>query len=117
RAAKTAHGAQRGAAGSCKSPGRMRLPYPLPERDGALLPRAACTRQPARRRDRARNRLSSLRGRMMLETVVDLSFAPALAAVEAGRIPGAVLGLVTSNGDRAVRFAGRAQIVPTAERM
>jgi CubicO group peptidase (beta-lactamase class C family) len=54
---------------------------------------------------------------MMLETVVDLSFAPALAAVEAGRIPGAVLGLVTSGGDRAVRFAGRAQIVPTAEGM
>jgi CubicO group peptidase (beta-lactamase class C family) len=48
---------------------------------------------------------------------LDAGFAPVAAAVEAGRIPGAVLGLVTSEGARAVRSAGRAQVVPKAREM
>lgn len=45
------------------------------------------------------------------------AFAPALAAIEAGRIPGAVLGMVTAGGARAVLAAGRAQTVPEARPM
>ena len=48
---------------------------------------------------------------------VDAGFAPSLAAVAEGRIPGAVLGIVTRAGDRAVRVAGSAQLVPVRREM
>jgi len=50
-----------------------------------------------------------------MEQVAEAGFAPALAAVDAGRIPGATLGLVTADGRRAVRVAGLTQRVPTEE--
>ena len=46
----------------------------------------------------------------------DAAFAPVAAAIEAGRIPGAVFGLV-EHGERSVRVAGHAQIEPTREPM
>ena len=52
---------------------------------------------------------------MSLVEVTDRAFAPAAALVEAGRIPGAALGLVTAHGQRAVRFAGFAALVPERE--
>jgi CubicO group peptidase (beta-lactamase class C family) len=52
---------------------------------------------------------------MMLEPVADRAFEPAAAAVREERIPGAVLGIVASDGARAVRLAGSAQIVPVRE--
>ncbi len=45
------------------------------------------------------------------------AFAPLAAAVEAGRIPGGVLGLVTADGDRLTRATGAAQLVPAARPM
>ncbi len=48
-----------------------------------------------------------------LATLADHAFAPVAAAVEAGAIPGATLGLVTADGGRAVRLGGRAAIVPS----
>jgi CubicO group peptidase (beta-lactamase class C family) len=42
----------------------------------------------------------------------DAAFAPVEAAVAAGRIPGAVLGLVAADGERIVRATGFAQIEP-----
>lgn len=51
----------------------------------------------------------------MIEQVADAAFAPALASVESGRIPGATLGLVTADGSRAARVAGLAQRVPVPE--
>ena len=50
-------------------------------------------------------------GRALESASIDAAFAPALAAIEAGRIPGAVLG-VLGPGGRAVRWAGAAQLVP-----
>jgi CubicO group peptidase (beta-lactamase class C family) len=47
-----------------------------------------------------------------LDARADTAFLPVLEAVEEGRIPGAVLGLVTVDGRRAVRFAGFAQLEP-----
>ncbi len=47
--------------------------------------------------------------------MIDQAFAPAAASVAAGRIPGATLGIVTADGQRAVRIAGLAQRVPTPE--
>ncbi len=47
--------------------------------------------------------------------MIDQAFAPALAAVEDGRIPGAALGVVTAGGRRAVRFAGMAALEPEPE--
>jgi CubicO group peptidase (beta-lactamase class C family) len=52
---------------------------------------------------------------MMLERVADTAFEPAAAAVREERIPGAVLGMVASNGERSVRLAGCSQIVPVRE--
>jgi CubicO group peptidase (beta-lactamase class C family) len=46
---------------------------------------------------------------------IDHAFRPARQAVEAGRIPGAVLGIVTAGGERTVAAAGLAQIEPTPE--
>ena len=45
--------------------------------------------------------------------MIDAAFAPALAAVEAGLIPGATLGVVTADGRRWVAVAGQAALVPT----
>ena len=52
---------------------------------------------------------------MNAEALCEQGFAPALAAVEAGAIPGATLGVVTRDGDSAVRFAGSAALVPEPE--
>ncbi len=50
-----------------------------------------------------------------LDEIADRAFAPVRAAVDGGQIPGAALGLVTPDGDRAVRWAGQAIITPTTE--
>lgn len=47
--------------------------------------------------------------------MIDQAFAPALAAVESGRIPGATLGVVAADGRRAVRVTGMAALVPEPE--
>lgn len=46
---------------------------------------------------------------------IDAAFAPAAAFVTDGRIPGATLGVVTTGGERAVRVAGHAALVPERE--
>src|SRR5690606_38923675 len=46
------------------------------------------------------------------ESLLEHAFAPVAEAVEAGRIPGAVLGIVDSEGTRGVRVTGAAQKVP-----
>ena len=51
----------------------------------------------------------------MIEQLADAAFGPAADHVASGRIPGAVLGIVTADGTRAVRVAGLAQVVPTIE--
>jgi len=48
---------------------------------------------------------------------LDRAFGPLRAAIEAGRIPGGVLGVVDAEGRRAVRAIGSAQLVPTARSM
>jgi len=48
---------------------------------------------------------------------LDRAFAPLAAAIEAGRIPGGVLGVVDKNGSLAVRALGQAQTVPTSRPM
>jgi len=52
---------------------------------------------------------------MPLDSVIDQAFASAAASVAHGNIPGAVLGLVTADGQRAVRWMGLAQIEPHRE--
>ena len=52
---------------------------------------------------------------MDLDDRLDLAFAPAAAAVAAGHIPGAVLGVVDGAGRRAVHHAGWATLVPDRE--
>ncbi|WP_243370923.1 serine hydrolase domain-containing protein [Microvirga solisilvae] len=54
---------------------------------------------------------------MALDKIIDQAFAPAAQAIARGDIPGAVLGLVTADGQRAVRWRGRAQIVPDEENL
>lgn len=54
---------------------------------------------------------------MKPEAFIERAFAPALEAVEAGRIPGAVLGIVALDGARAVRSAGMAQVDPVPGRL
>ena len=46
---------------------------------------------------------------------IDRAFAPALAVVDEGLIPGATLGVVTADGRQAVRVAGMAALVPEPE--
>ncbi|BCA60278.1 serine hydrolase domain-containing protein [Sphingomonas sp. HMP6] len=46
---------------------------------------------------------------------LDRAFAPAAAAIAAGRIPGATLGVVAADGRRAVRVAGQAALVADPE--
>lgn len=48
---------------------------------------------------------------------LDRAFAPLAAAIEAGRIPGGVLGIVDKNGNRATRAIGLAQTVPASRPM
>jgi len=48
---------------------------------------------------------------------LERAFAPVQAAIDAGRIPGAVLGLVTAEGRQVARAAGRAQVVPAVRPM
>lgn len=43
------------------------------------------------------------------------AFAPAAAAIEAGRIPGAALGVVTASGERWTHHGGMAALVPARE--
>ncbi|WP_315762543.1 serine hydrolase domain-containing protein [Sphingomonas sp. Y38-1Y] len=50
-----------------------------------------------------------------LSAVADAAFAPAARAVAARRIPGATLGLVTADGERALVSTGHAQIEPLRE--
>jgi CubicO group peptidase (beta-lactamase class C family) len=52
-----------------------------------------------------------------LDTIAEMAFAPVEEAIDAGRIPGAVFGLVTADGARTLRHAGRAQIIPQARSM
>lgn len=52
-----------------------------------------------------------------LEALAERAFAPARASIAAGNIPGAVLGLITRDGRRAVRVAGNAQLVPSMRPM
>ena len=52
---------------------------------------------------------------MALTDLIDEAFAPAAASTRNGSIPGAVLGLVTANGERAVQWAGHSQIEPERE--
>lgn len=49
---------------------------------------------------------------MMLSTLIEQAFEPAAAAIRSKAIPGAVLGIVTASGERAVHWAGAAQIEP-----
>jgi CubicO group peptidase (beta-lactamase class C family) len=51
----------------------------------------------------------------MIEETAERAFAPALQAVEEGRVPGAALGLIAVDGRHAVRVAGMAALVPEAE--
>lgn len=48
---------------------------------------------------------------------LNAAFAPLQAAIDAGRIPGGVLGVIRADGTRAVRAHGRAQVVPHARAM
>lgn len=52
---------------------------------------------------------------MSLEAIIDQAFTPAAASIERGDVPGAVLGLITADGQRAVRWRGLAQIEPHEE--
>ncbi|MBF9195964.1 serine hydrolase domain-containing protein [Microvirga terrestris] len=52
---------------------------------------------------------------MALMDLIDEAFAPAATSIKSGSIPGAVLGLVTASGGRALRWAGAAQIEPERE--
>lgn len=59
--------------------------------------------------------MPSLSARLNPEAVADAAFAPAREWVGSERIPGAVLGIVTASGERAVRHAGLAQVQPVRE--
>lgn len=52
-----------------------------------------------------------------LTPLFDRAFLPLATAVTEGRIPGGVLGIVDKNGDRIVRAAGSAQLVPNMRPM
>jgi CubicO group peptidase (beta-lactamase class C family) len=47
--------------------------------------------------------------------MIDEAFAPAAAAITAGSVPGAALGIVSTDGRREVRVAGMAALVPRPE--
>lgn len=52
-----------------------------------------------------------------VEHRLEKAFVPLAAAIEAGRIPGGVLGVVDRQGNRAVRAMGSAQLVPAQRAM
>jgi CubicO group peptidase (beta-lactamase class C family) len=52
---------------------------------------------------------------MTIDAICERGFAPALEAVESGRIPGAALGIVNADGEMAVHLAGMAALVPGRE--
>ena len=52
-----------------------------------------------------------------IENQLDRAFAPLAAAIEAGRIPGGVLGVIDRAGNRATRAMGQAQTVPSSRPM
>lgn len=54
---------------------------------------------------------------MSAESTLDRAFPPLEQSIATCRIPGAVLGVVEANGDRASRFIGDAQRVPHARPM
>jgi CubicO group peptidase (beta-lactamase class C family) len=54
---------------------------------------------------------------MRADSIIDTAFEPASTALGEGRIPGAAMGIVTRDGDRAVRVEGAAQIEPEREAM
>jgi CubicO group peptidase (beta-lactamase class C family) len=47
-----------------------------------------------------------------VQAILERAFAPLQASVDAGRIPGGVLGIVDADGVRAMRATGSAQLVP-----
>jgi len=51
---------------------------------------------------------------MSVSDTLERAFAPVKAAVEAGRVPGAILGVVDADGARATRVTGQAQKVPVS---
>jgi len=53
----------------------------------------------------------------MLQKALTGAFAPVAQAIANGRIPGAVLGIVSAAGERAVTFAGQAQVTPVRAAM
>jgi CubicO group peptidase (beta-lactamase class C family) len=54
---------------------------------------------------------------MTAQSILDRAFGPLQTAVESGRIPGGVLGVIEANGDRATRAIGEAQKVPQSRPM
>lgn len=56
--------------------------------------------------------MSSLSTMSDVETTAKRAFEPVRAAIDAGKIPGGVLGVVTAKGERATLNAGYAQTVP-----
>jgi CubicO group peptidase (beta-lactamase class C family) len=54
---------------------------------------------------------------MSLDKIIDQAFAPAASSIGRGDIPGAVLGIVTADGQRNVRWKGYAQIEPHEENL
>ena len=54
---------------------------------------------------------------MSIAVDIERGFVPLAEAVEAGRIPGGVLGVVDASGQRAVRAIGQAQRVPVSRPM
>ena len=48
-----------------------------------------------------------------VDIILDRAFAPLAASIEAGRIPGGVLGVIDRDGHSAVRALGSAQTVPS----
>jgi len=53
----------------------------------------------------------------MTDALAERAFAPAAEAVASGRIPGAMLGIVSADGRRWVRFDGMAALVPEPEEL
>lgn len=49
---------------------------------------------------------------MSIESIAEAGFAPVAASIAAGRIPGAVLGVLRADGAMAVRVGGAAQLEP-----
>jgi CubicO group peptidase (beta-lactamase class C family) len=61
--------------------------------------------------------MSSLSAISDVESVAKRAFEPVQAAIDAGKIPGGVLGVATADGKRAILNAGSAQTVPNQRPM